>query len=221
MYCNSLIKKTCKTSQKHSLTHFTQFFFEIFLTFDKESCKASRRNRLVKQKLSSAPNKQPTNPKRFYFRKRRFYFVDTHTTFVSIMRTCSICNKMGHNKKTCPMRPTTTCSPCSTTTTTSKAPTIRKCSICGEAGHTKTTCAMNPNSKKGKQLALRKRQRAINNGPKLLGEVYEVNHKERLLGYSAYKPPTSAEISLYARSFPENGHKRFFITGKVSQADIF
>ena len=130
-------------------------------------------------------------------------------------RTCSICSQVGHTKKTCPRRPTTSTTS-TPSTTTPKAPTIRKCSVCGQAGHTKTTCPMNPNSKKGKELALRRR-----NPPKPLGKIYEVKHRERFLGYSAYKPPTATEISLYAMSFPENAHKRFTITGKVSRADIF
>ena len=59
--------------------------------------------------------------------------------------------------------------------------------------------------------------------PVPLGAIYKVEHKERFLGYSHIQPFTTAEISRYAHSFPENPHKKFVLTkdSKITRADIF
>jgi hypothetical protein len=81
---------------------------------------------------------------------------------------------------------------------------------------------MNPNSKKGKAIASKKKLIAFDR-PVPLGAIYKVEHKERFLGYSHIQPFTTAEISRYAHSFPENPHKKFVLTkdSKITRADIF
>lgn len=84
------------------------------------------------------------------------------------------------------------------------------CSICGKVGHNKTSCPMNPKSKKGKEIAKKKKELAFNK-PKPLGEVYEVRYKERVLGFVAEPPP------------PPTTTKKIVLSKKpkIRRADIF
>ena len=90
------------------------------------------------------------------------------------------------------------------------------CSICGKAGHNKMSCSMNPNSKKGKMIAEKKKLISFNK-PVPLGEVYVVQHKDRVLGYTATKPTPSKFVYPTERVAP----KKFVIKGKITRADIF